>query len=195
MCPHTGLSQRAFPEGEILATASTSHNVLTTTPSAVRYESGTRANALFLLDNNQAETNDCLCQSRSLDSAAWYFAQQLVSLRFAGPQLLQTSELAHGSCDTAPLSRESASSALNIHLREVCLRDSPHATVPGSFVVPLPDSIESRTLLEWHRHLCGLDTQQNHPSWMKLVDPSWVDSQMDADNLLKSPQNCVALAS
>ena len=33
-------------------------------------------------------------------------------------------------------------------------------------------------------------TEQDHPSWMKLGDPCWVDSQMEADNSLNPHKNC-----
>ena len=105
--PHTGLSQRAIPKGETPATASTLHNGLTTTPSAVRYESGSRATcSLPARYNHSTETSDRMCQSVCLVSRADLSLRLCITARschFAASGHVTT----HGFRATAPLSRES----------------------------------------------------------------------------------------
>ena len=61
---HTGLRQCAFPKGEA-PSAAPSHDGLTTSPSPVRFESGSRALALFLLDTTSLrQTTGCVSPDR-----------------------------------------------------------------------------------------------------------------------------------
>ena len=114
------------------------HKGLTTAPSSVRYESGSRASALFLLDNNSTETNDLMCQSDRLASRADCFSLSLCQPDHFGPDehtrllrhrtslsrasRLHAQHLASSRLDSHPESRD--------HITGVCLRTLARATHP-----------------------------------------------------------------
>ena len=76
---------------------------------------------------------------------------RLESLRFAGPQSLRTRELSHGSATTRTLTRVSWICAPRSYypLQRGQLARLTRVTLPGSFVVHLPDSGESLTHSGW----------------------------------------------
>ena len=114
--PHIGLFQRAFPKGETPATVAPSHNGLTTTPPAVRYDTSqdpeptlSSCSATTALRDTTSCVSPERLASRADCSLSLLHHSFVFSLGHFGPERARTAPATH-----VPLSRRSPATALNI---------------------------------------------------------------------------------